>query len=121
MRSRLALVFSLIGLGASIASLVDYFAAEPAFCAESGCATVRASAWAHPLGVPMPLFGIAFFAVMTVLAFVPRPRLRLALAIGGGAWALGLIAVQAFALGVWCKLCMIADPAAFVLAALVMA
>ena len=35
-----------------------------------GCATVRASAWSHPLGIPMPAIGIAFFAAMIVLAFV---------------------------------------------------
>jgi predicted DsbA family dithiol-disulfide isomerase len=58
---------------------------------------------------------------MVVLAFVSRPRLRLALAVGGGLWALGLIALQAFVLDAWCKLCMIADPAAIVLAALVVA
>src|SRR5258706_3699408 len=116
MRSRLALVFSLIGLGASIASLVDYFAAEPAFCAESGCATVRASAWSHPLGVPMPLVGIAFFAVMTVLCFASARRLRLGLALAGGAWALFLVGLQALSIGAWCKLCLVADPAAIALA-----
>jgi len=120
-RSFLALAVTLVGLGASIASLVDYLGAAPTFCAESGCATIRASAWAHPLGIPMPIFGIAFFAAMTALAFVSRPRLRLALAIGGGLWALALVGLQAFVLDAWCKLCMIADPAAIALAGLVVA
>ena len=120
MRPRLSLfafMLALIGFGASLASLIDYLAADPTFCAESGCATVRASAWAHPLGVPMPVLGLGFFATMIVLAFVERPRLRLVLAIGGGAWAITLIAVQAFVIGAWCKLCMIADPIAIALAA----
>ena len=121
MRRFVALGVTLIGLGASVASLVDYLGTSPTFCTEGGCATVRMSAWAHPLGIPMPIFGIAFFAAMTVLAFVSRPRLRLVLAIGGGLWALGLIALQAFVLDAWCKLCMVADPAAIVLAALVIA
>ncbi len=115
MRPRLValagLTFPVIGLAASVASMVDY--ASPAtFCSEAGCATVRASAWSHPLGVPMPLVGIAYFAVMTALAFLPQPRLRRALALVGGAGALMLIALQAFVIGAWCKLCMIADPAA---------
>ncbi len=121
MRSRVALALSLLGLGASLASLIDYLAAQPTFCAESGCETVRASAWAHPLGIPMPVFGLAFFAVMIALAFVPRPRLRLGLALAGGAWALTLIALQAFAIGAWCKLCMVVDPLAIVLAIVVAA
>ena len=111
-----ALGLALIGLGASLASLVDFLAPEPTFCAASGCATVRASAWAHPLGIPMPALGLMFFAVMIALAFVSRPRLRVALALAGGAWAIALIAIQAFVIGAWCKLCMIADPVAIGLA-----
>lgn len=101
-----------IGLAASIASLIDYVGESAAFCAESGCAQVRESAWAHPLGIPMPVLGIAFFTAAIALGFVEAPRLRRALAIAGGAWALLLIGVQAIALDAWCKLCLVADPAA---------
>jgi uncharacterized membrane protein/predicted DsbA family dithiol-disulfide isomerase len=121
MRSRLALGLSLLGFGASLASVIDYTSVHPTFCAESGCETVRASAWAHPLGIPMPVFGLVFFAVMIALAFVPRPRLRMVLAIAGGAWAITLIALQAFVIGAWCKLCMIVDPIAILLAVAVIA
>jgi len=113
-RSAVAAVASLVGLAASVASLYDYVGPAPAFCAESGCATVRASAWAHPLGIPMPVLGILFFAVMLVLAFVERPKLRVALAATGAAWGVALIALQAFVIHAWCKLCLIADPAAIV-------
>ena len=102
----------MIGLGASVASALDFWTAEPAFCADAGCATVRSSAWAHPLGVPMPVLGVAYFALAIALVFVERPRLRRALALAGAAWATALIAVQAFAIHAWCKLCLIADPAA---------
>ncbi len=112
--SLVALVGALVGLGASIASLIDFASAAPRFCAESGCATVRESAWSHPLGIPMPVLGIAYFATMCVLAFISRPRLRLILAAVGGAWAVALIAVQAFAIHAWCKLCLVADPSAIV-------
>lgn len=113
-RSGVAAVASLIGLTASVASLYDYLGPAPAFCAESGCATVRASAWAHPLGIPMPVLGIVFFAMMLVLAFVERPKLRVALAATGAAWGVALIALQAFVIHAWCKLCLIADPSAIV-------
>ncbi|MBV8760825.1 MAG: thioredoxin domain-containing protein [Deltaproteobacteria bacterium] len=114
MASAVALVAAVIGLGASIASLVDYLAPQAAFCAETGCETVRASVWAHPLGIPMPVLGIAFFVTMIALCFVDRPRVRVALAATGAAWAVALIGLQAFVIHAWCKLCMIADPAAIV-------
>lgn len=122
MRPRLSLAaftLSVVGFGASLASLIDYTA--PTFCAESGCDIVRASAWAHPLGIPMPLFGLAFFAAMIGLSFISRPTARKLLALGGVTWALALIALQAFVIGAWCKLCMIADPIAILLGITVLA
>jgi protein-disulfide isomerase len=116
-----ALGISVIGLAASVASLIDYLGASPTFCAETGCATVRESAWAHPLGIPMPVLGIAFFCAALALGFVDVPRLRRALAITGAVWAAALIAVQVFAIGAWCKLCLIADPAALGYAIVVLA
>lgn len=109
--SALGLAFAVIGLAASIASAIDYLGTDPTFCAESGCATVRASAWSHPLGVPLPILGIAFNLVALALCIVERPRLRAAVAIAGIAGGLGLISIQAFAIGAWCKLCLVADPA----------
>lgn len=120
-RTIVALGLSVVGFAASIASAIDYMAPEPTFCAESGCATVRASAWAHPLGIPMPILGVGFFAMMIALAFVSRPRLRKVLAISGGVWAIGLIALQAFSIGAWCKLCLVVDPTAIALATVVAA
>jgi protein-disulfide isomerase len=62
----------------------------------------------------MPALGIAYFAAMIALSLggASRRRTRRVLALAGGAWALGLIGLQAFVIGAWCKLCMIADPAA---------
>lgn len=111
-RSVAALAIAVVGLAASLASLVDYLGASPAFCAETGCATVRESAWSHPLGVPMPAIGVAFFAAAVALGFVEAPRWRRTLAALGAASAVGLIGLQAFAIGAWCKLCVVADLAA---------
>lgn len=119
--SRVALLASIVGLGASLAAAVDDLGGAPAFCAESGCEIVRSSAWARPLGIPMSLLGIAFFASAIVLAHVRLPRLRRALAVAGGAFAIVLVGVQAFAIGAWCKLCLVADPAAIVYAIAVIA
>ena len=119
--SVIALGLAVIGLGASLASLVDFLGADATFCAETGCATVRESAWAHPLGIPMPALGVVFFAAAIGLGFVEAPRLRRALAIAGAAWAVALIVVQAVAIGAWCKLCLIADASAIGYAVAVLA
>jgi len=115
MRPRLSVValgFAIVGLAASVASLIDFAGASATFCAETGCATVRESAWAHPLGIPMPVLGIAFYLAAIALAFVDAPRLRRMLAVAGVAWAVVLIVLQGAVIGAWCKLCMVADPAA---------
>jgi uncharacterized membrane protein/predicted DsbA family dithiol-disulfide isomerase len=114
--SMIAVVAALVGLGASIASAIDDFGPAATFCAETGCETVKSSEWARPAGIPMSLIGVAYFGVMVALSFISKPKLRLGLAILGGAWAIWLIALQAFVIEAWCKLCLVADPAAIVLA-----
>jgi len=116
-----ALGFAIIGLGASIASLIDSLGAAATFCAETGCTTVRESAWAHPLGIPMPVLGIAFYLAAIAVSFGAAPRLRWTLAVAGASGAVVLILLQAFAIGAWCKLCLIADPAAIGYAAALLA
>jgi uncharacterized membrane protein/protein-disulfide isomerase len=116
-----ALALAIVGFAASIASLIDFMSSEPMLCSDSGCATVRQSVWAHPLGIPMPVLGVVFYGAMIVLAFLARPRLRKLLAIAGGAWAVFLIVLQAFVIEAWCKLCMIADPVAIAHAIVVVA
>ena len=116
-----AIAAAIVGLAASLTSLVDDLGGAPTFCAETGCEIVRTSAWARPLGIPMSVLGVLFYAAALALAFVPAPRLRRWLAIAGGAWAVWLIALQAFVIEAWCKLCLVADPAAIVHAILVVA
>jgi uncharacterized membrane protein/predicted DsbA family dithiol-disulfide isomerase len=116
-----AIAAAVIGLAASSASFYDMLGSSPAFCAESGCATVQHSAWSHPLGIPMPVLGLVFFAAALALSVIHAPRLRLLLAIGGGAWAIFLVVLQATVIGAWCKLCLVADPAAILYAVAVLA
>jgi uncharacterized membrane protein/predicted DsbA family dithiol-disulfide isomerase len=116
-----AIAAAVVGLGASLASMVDDLGPAATFCAETGCETVRSSVWARPLGIPMSVLGVAFYGAMLVLAFVERPRLRKGLAVAGALWGLWLIALQAFVIGAWCKLCLVGDPAAVVLAGCVLA
>lgn len=115
----LSIGLALVGLAVSTALAIDYLGPAPAYCAETGCATVRASAFAHPLGIPTPLLGAAFFATMLVLlALAPRAtRVRKTAALGGALIAIALIALQGAVIGAWCKLCLIVDTSTLALAA----
>jgi protein-disulfide isomerase len=108
-----AVALALVGLAVSAALLVDSMRPVPAFCSASGCEAVRATAWARPLGIPMPVFGLVFFAAALVLAALPRRvGARQLVALAGGAGAIGLLGLQAFVIGEWCALCVVADMAA---------
>lgn len=117
----LAIAITLVGLAASAAALADALAPAPAFCAADGCAAVRASAWAKPLGIPLPVVGLGFFASLLALCLLELPRTRRAVAAAGALGALGLLALQVFAIGAWCTLCLVADLSALAVAALVVA
>lgn len=114
-----AVGLGLLGLGVSAALLVDSLGPDAAFCAADGCGAVRESAWARPLGVPMPLVGMVFFAVSLGLtvAGTGAARARVMVALLGGAGAVGLLAVQGLLIGEWCRLCVVVDAAALGLAA----
>ena len=117
----LAAAIAALGLAASVALVIDYLRPAPTFCAGTGgCATVRESAWAYPLGIPMPVAGVAYFAVALLLLHVERARRLLPwLAAVGALVAVTLLAVQGAVLGTWCKLCVMVDTSALAFAALV--
>jgi protein-disulfide isomerase/uncharacterized membrane protein len=53
---------ALIGLFASVYLLITYVSGAPIACGiVSGCEIVRASKWAHTLGVPRPLLGVIYY------------------------------------------------------------
>src|SRR5438132_525709 len=67
---RLALVSAIVGAGVSAYLLVEYLNDRGGICLTGGgCDAVRASAFAYPLGIPMPLFGVAFYFAATWVAW----------------------------------------------------
>jgi protein-disulfide isomerase len=112
---------ALVGLGVSAAIYVDYLRPVSALCESgSGCDHVRASPFSHLLGVPVPLIGMAGFALLLGVSLLrhAKGRLpRLLVALGGAAAAIAFLAIQAFYVGAFCKLCVIVDLAAIAAAA----
>ena len=108
-----------VGLAASAMLLVDYVR-PPVFCADhgSGCDAVRHSAFARPLGVPLPIPGALYFLAMVGASLLgPRERARRMLASLGllGVLAgVALVGIQGLVLHHWCRFCLVVDAAAFV-------
>ena len=122
-RSLVAALLAVAGLALSAALLVDSLRPAPSFCAAGGCAEVRSSAWARPLGIPMPVVGLVFFALAALMACAGGPRAerpRRVIAAVGAAGALGLLALQGLAIGAWCQLCVATDLIALAHAAAVL-
>jgi protein-disulfide isomerase len=115
---RLALVSAIVGAGVSAYLLIEYLNNRGGVCLTGGgCDAVRASAFAYPLGIPMPLFGVAFYlasAWVTWRTTDPtrllgrQPRVILA-ALGaiGIAVSIFLTGVEAFVIHAYCTWCLV--------------
>ena len=124
--ARLAIVGALLGAFASAYLLVDYVFGSGICLTGSGCDIVRASAFAYPLGIPMPLLGLGFYLISLGLVLIDPSRVIGGRAIGliGVAWALmglavtaGLTAVEAFVVAAWCSWCLLSTVASVLFAA----
>lgn len=86
-------------------------------CGTGSCGAVQASSWAVFLGVPVPAWGVAGYAVIFVAALVGiQPRWardrRVGMVLFGlAAVAFGfsvyLTAIEAFVLRAWCRWCVV--------------
>ncbi|MCW5833774.1 MAG: thioredoxin domain-containing protein [Labilithrix sp.] len=115
----LTVVLAAAALVASAILLVDYVRPAPVFCdAGGGCAKVKATALARPLGVPLPAIGLVGVLGIGLAALVPGRGARIvqaALAVPGGAAGLFFVGVQA-KMGVLCPFCAVVDGASIALA-----
>jgi uncharacterized membrane protein/protein-disulfide isomerase len=107
-----SLVLALAGIVASSMLVVDYLRPAPVFCSEGGgCEALKHTPFAMPLGIPLPLLGLAGFAALGAWALVPGKRARvvqLVLAVGAGAVGLSLLVMQVL-YGHFCPYCCVAD------------
>ena len=122
MRSRIAMLLlrlaALVGLGVSTAMHIDYMRPVSALCETgSGCDQVRASPFSQLLGIPVPVIGIAGFALLMAVSLVRHPKAKLATliaALGGAAAAVVFLAIQAFSVRAFCRFCVVVDTSAIV-------
>jgi protein-disulfide isomerase len=114
----LALLSAIFGAGVSVYLLVEYTTGQPGLCLTgSGCDEVRASPFAYPLGIPMPLFGVAFYGAAAWLAYRSLDGgrgLLLAAGVVGVAMSALLTALEAFVIMAFCTWCL-ASAAAIIL------
>lgn len=109
---------ALAGLATSTLLIAEYRDPAGALCAPGGgCEIARQSAYAMVLGVPLPLLGALFFATVLCVALVPQVRRWLfPLGLVGAVAGVTLIGIQAFILNAFCRLCLIVDVSALVIA-----
>ncbi len=118
MRRFLILALSLIGLFDSIYLLWVYTSpSHPLVCLGTGCDVARASSYSQLWGLPLPLFGVAMYGALALLAFgeslggsVLYAVIRyatLAIAAVGFIASLVLSGIEAFVLHAWCAWCVL--------------
>ena len=123
---RIALVSAIVGAGVSAYLLLEYLNNSGGVCLTGGgCDAVRASSFAYPLGIPLPLFGVVFYAAAVWLTwrttdparlFGQDPRLLLAaLGLVGIAVSAFLTGVEAFVIHGFCTWCLVQAGAAVAL------
>jgi protein-disulfide isomerase len=122
---RIAIIGGLLGAFASAYLLVDYVFGSGICLTGSGCDVVRASSYAYPLGIPMPLFGLGFYVVAIALILGDSGR-RIgpaSLAALGAAWSFigvavmaGLTFVELVEIQAVCSWCLMSATASLLLA-----
>ena len=118
MRRILLLLLSLVGLFDTLYLWWEYTSPDrPMVCIGTGCDVVRASPFAYPMGIPMPVPGVAMYAALALLVFA-QPLFQAARAGAvrkamagisglGFLFSLYLTGVETFVLHAWCFWCMV--------------
>jgi protein-disulfide isomerase len=123
---QVAVVAAIVGAGVSAYLLVEYLNGSGGICLTgSGCDEVRLSAFAYPLGIPMPLFGLVFYLVAAWTAWrtidpapivgMPSRAALLLLGIIGVGVSAFLTGVEAFVIHSFCTWCLAQALASLVL------
>ena len=111
---KLLFVVALLGLLVSGYLLFEYTSGGPIVCGiKGGCDAVRNSSYSHILGVPVPLFGVAFYFLLALGALLITPttyklvRLPLTILTGAGlGFSIWLTYLEKAVIHAWCTWCL---------------
>ena len=101
--------------GTAVAGYLTYVHYRPdaLICTSSGgCETVQESSYAELVGIPVALLGLlAYLAVLALILWdTEAARTAVAaIALGGAAFAVYLVVLQAFVIDAWCVWCLVND------------
>ena len=101
--------------GTAVAGYLTYahYRPDALICTSSGgCETVQESSYAELVGIPVALLGLlAYLAVLALILWdTEAARTAVAaIALGGAAFAVYLVALQAFVIDAWCVWCLVND------------
>jgi uncharacterized membrane protein len=93
-------------------------------CGTGGCETVQTSPWATQLGIPVPVWGVAGYGAMLVIALLglqakAHARWVPVLLLLGGTFGLifsgYLTYLEAYRIGAWCRWCLVSAAVATVM------
>jgi protein-disulfide isomerase len=116
----------MIGVFASAYLLVDYVFGSGICLTGSGCDAVRASPFAHPFGIPMPLFGLVFYLAALVMLLATADRFPwplgrrsalVAWSSAGVAVMVVLTLIELLVIRAFCSWCLLSGLASLLLAA----
>lgn len=113
-------MFALVGLVFASALVADDVSGTPVFCSfESGCGAVTSSRFGHLLGLPLSFVGLVAFGAFFLLTLSRRTMTHVIgpLAIAAGVCGILLVGIQFLILRQICRLCLVVDGAAVMLAA----
>jgi len=101
--------------GTAVAGYLTYVHYRPdaLICTSSGgCETVQESSYAELVGIPVALLGLLAYLAVLALVLWDTEAARTAvaaIALGGAAFAVYLVALQAFVIDAWCVWCLVND------------
>jgi uncharacterized membrane protein len=101
-------------VGAAVAGYLTWvhYQPEALLCTTGGCETVQNSSYATIAGLPVALLGVLAYVAVIVLTAVDTAIARAlgaAICLGGAAFAIYLVALQAFVIDAWCGWCLVND------------
>jgi uncharacterized membrane protein len=112
--NRIIFILSIFGICIASYVLYSYVTGSPIVCVNQGCDLVRKSQYANVLGLPVPLYGLLGYTIISILSFLfttnvswksKIPLTRFVISFGGFLFVSYLTYLEAFVIKGWCMWC----------------